>query len=205
MYALSYQRREEPTNHTEALGRRDEFEVCDVDQRELEQQIEGLHQESFSWALGCCGHDRFLAEDVLQHVYVKVLSGRARFEERSSFKTWLFAVIRVTAHEHRRKSSRRLRLLDGWFQRDRNTSVTAEQDSILSARQEHERVRQALEQLSERQREVLELVFYHEMTIEEASEVLEMKLGTARTHYARGKKMMLRHLESDPAFEWGPA
>ena len=179
-----------------------------MEQAEIEQQIEGLHQESFSWALGCCGHDRFLAEDVLQHVYVKVLSKGARFEARSSFKTWLFAVIRVTAHEHRRKSSRRLRLLDGWFQRDSHTASAAQaagQDDILSERQEHERVRQALEQLSERQREILELVFYHEMTIEEASEVLGMKLGTARTHYARGKKMMLKHLESDPAFEWGPA
>jgi len=174
---------------------------------ELEIEIEALHQESFSWALGCCGYDRFFAEDVLQHVYVKVLSGRASFEGRSSFKTWLFAVIRVTAHEHRRKSSRRLRLLDGWFQREdaQRGSVRADQVELLSAREEHAQVREALERLSDRQREILELVFYHDMTIEEASEVLGMKLGTARTHYARGKKMMLKHLEGDPSFEWGPA
>jgi len=39
---------------------------------------------------------------VLQDVYAKVLSGRAVLREQSTFKTWLFGVIRLTAMEHRR-------------------------------------------------------------------------------------------------------
>src|SRR5438132_14169312 len=64
--------------------------------------LEGLHAESFGWALCCCRRRREDAENVLQVVYLKVLSGKAVFDGRSSFKTWLFAVIRKTAANERR-------------------------------------------------------------------------------------------------------
>ncbi|HEX6836121.1 MAG TPA: sigma factor, partial [Polyangia bacterium] len=60
-------------------------------------ELAELHPASFAWALTCCGFDRQEAEDVLQTAYLKILDGRARFDGRSTFKTWLFAVVRHTA------------------------------------------------------------------------------------------------------------
>ncbi len=52
----------------------------------------------------------------------------------------------------------------------------------------------ALGALAARQREVLDLVFFHDMTIEEAARVMGVGLGTARVHYHRGKRRLAEKL-----------
>jgi RNA polymerase sigma factor (sigma-70 family) len=164
-----------------------------MDRGELEQQLETLHAASFAWAFGCCDRNRDDAEDVLQSVYVKVLERKARFDGRSAFKTWLFAVIRKTAAAHRRAV---------WFGRLRLVSqaleAVDESESVERRLVQSERTAalvRALTLLARRQREVLELVFYHDMTIEQAGNTLGISIGSARVHYERGKKRLSALLE----------
>src|SRR2546427_828474 len=74
---------------------------------DLTAELEQLHAAAFGWALSCCGWDRTAAEDVLQASYLKLLDGRARFEGRSSLRTFLLGVIARTAREARRRSALR--------------------------------------------------------------------------------------------------
>jgi RNA polymerase sigma-70 factor (ECF subfamily) len=152
-----------------------------MDRAELERELERLHAASFGWALGCCGRNHDDAEEVLQTVYVKVLDGKARFDGRSSLKTWLFAVIRRTALAHRR--TRWIRSL-ALLRMPRPEPVEQEHG------EDTKRLIAALRKLARRQREVLELVFYHDMTIEEAGAALQISVGSARVHYTRGKKRL---------------
>src|SRR2546430_16630775 len=73
---------------------------------QLEQELDQLHPAAFGWALACCAGDHVAAEDALQASYLKILDGRARFDGRASFRTWLFSVVRYTAAGQRRRSTR---------------------------------------------------------------------------------------------------
>lgn len=168
---------------------------------ELRDRLEAHHQDSHGWALACCRGDREEAEDVLQASYLKVLSGKARFSERSSFRTWLFGVIRLTAADHRRRHAVRRVFLDRW-NRDPALPPSASADSGdadagLDGERLAARLRQAMDTLPRRQQEVLQLVFYHDQSLSEAAAVMGVSLGSARTHYHRGKEKLRQQLRED--------
>ena len=154
---------------------------------ELERQIAALHPASFAWALACTRWNAAEAEEVLQSAYLSILEGRARFDGRSAFRTWLFAVVRNVAAGARRR--RWLESRAPW----RLLFPGSAPDPVepLLSEERGARVRRALGTLPARQREVLDLVFFHEMTVEEAAEVMGVSTGTARTHYHRGKLRLL--------------
>lgn len=153
----------------------------------LRRDIEQLHDASFAWALACCAFSRDEAEDVLQTVYLKVLDGRARHDGRSSLRTWLFAVIRNTAADRRRQSWIWSLGLDRlWHKR---VPAAPGADGV-----ERAQVRRALAALPARQREVIELVFYHDLTVEEAARVMGVSVGSARVHYDRAKRRLAERL-----------
>jgi RNA polymerase sigma-70 factor, ECF subfamily len=161
---------------------------------ELRAALEAHHSESYGWALSCCVRTSVDAEGVLQTVYLKVLMGKARYDGKASFKTWLFAVIRRTAADERRRQMLRGLLLDR--HRASPTPAAVERPDEVTHRAEIQRlVRKVLTQLPRRQREVLQLVFYHELSLAEAAQVMGISLGTARTHYERGKKQLREQME----------
>lgn len=150
--------------------------------------LEELHARAFAWALACCRRDRPRAEDVLHEAYVRVLDGRARFDQRSAFKTWLFGVIRVVAREQaRRQRARELLLLTWLAPEPRSPEV------VLRSPLER-----ALDTLPARQREIVQLVFGHDLTVEEAAQAMGVGLGSARQHYARAKQRLAELLPREP-------
>jgi RNA polymerase sigma-70 factor (ECF subfamily) len=84
-----------------------------------------------------------------------------------------------------------------WAAGDRTAGEDPSQAIIRS--EESARLADAVGRLSTRQGQVLHLVFYQDMTIEEAAAVMGTSVGTARTHYERGKKRLRRILEPKAA------
>lgn len=170
-----------------------------MDENQLRMQLEQHHSASYGWAMSCCSQVPEMAEDVLQAAYLKILQGRARFHGRAAFKTWLFAVIRLTAaDEIRRHWLRQWRLIGREQAKDVQLPERGErldESARLNAFQ------QALARLPGRQKEVMHLVLYQELSLQEASEVMGVSLGSARTHYDRGKRNLRARLEKSEHFD----
>ncbi len=161
-----------------------------MDETSFREELEGMHAASFGWALWCCGQRREEAEEVLQTTYLKVFGGAARFDGRSSLRTWLFGVIRRTAAEQRRRQWMRGQIFDRWVVSEPAGLGVASPEALVGEAESNRNLLRAVGELSARQRQVLHLVFYQELTVEEAARVMNIPLGTARTHFDRGKRRL---------------
>ena len=154
--------------------------------------LEAIHGQVFGWALSRCDFDRPAAEDLMQQAYVEVLSGRARFDKKSTLKTFLFGVVQNLARARFRRLNTRLRVIDafGAEQDDKFTQDDPPDCGNLK------KVWDAVASLPQRQRDITELVFVRDMTIEDASVVMGVTVGTGRVHYDRAKKSLAEKLAS---------
>ena len=166
----------------------------------LRKELEQLHQQSYGWALTCCYQNSNEAQDVLQTVYLNILVGKAKFKEFSTFKTWLLAVIKKTAVNHHRKRKVR-NLLNIQFQQKKiGRHVEQEIEEKIDRYQLKLYLHNLLNQLPLRQQEVLQMVFYHDLTIKEAATIMSVSIGSARIHYERGKKKLGALLKKSQVF-----
>jgi len=171
-----------------------------MDIAELKAELEKLHSSSFGWALSCCRRDPELAEEVLQTVYLKILEGKAVYRAESSIKTWLFAVIRKTAiSEYRRRLLLFMRFAAN-EEKAEQASAAAGPAANFERSEEQQRFQKALAELPGRQREAMHLVFYEDLSLREAADVMGISIGSARTHYERGKKRLRQSLGQSEMF-----
>lgn len=134
------------------------------------------------------------AEEVTQEVYLEAWRTASRFDStRGSVESWLFtlahrrAVDRVRAAEasHRRDTSYGERHREV----DHDATSEAATDSLEAAR-----VRKALNQLTEVQREALRLAYFGGYTHTEVAELLGLPVGTAKTRIRDGLIRLRDHL-----------
>ena len=159
------------------------------------EKLAEVHDDCYRWALFCAKGQREVALEIIQSVYLKIYEGKAVFDEtrNSAFKSWIFSVIRYTYLDLRRK--------EGRYSNEVNLSLIKESGSNnvekeLNLKERNMLMTSLLSALSEKQSEILRLVFYHDLTIEEASEVMSVQVGTARTHYERGKAKLKKLIET---------
>jgi RNA polymerase sigma-70 factor, ECF subfamily len=124
------------------------------------------------------------AEDLLNEVFVEVWRNAGRFEARSRVSTWILAIARFKALASLRR--RPLEALDD----DAYESVEDAADNPEDAMQKVERsaiLQDCLNQLSVAHRQVVDLVYYHEQSIDEVAEIIGVPQSTVKTRvfYAR--------------------
>ena len=137
--------------------------------------------------------DRGLAEEILQDTFVAAWRGAARFEGRSSVKTWLFGIARRQAHNvlHRRNLT-----LAGDATLDLTPSDEPEPETTALINADRQAVVAAIERLSATHREVLLLAFVHELPYAEMAELLEVPAGTIKSRLSNAKRLLRQILET---------
>ncbi len=125
-----------------------------------------------------------VAEELTNEVFLEAWRNAGTFEGKASASTWLLSI----AH-HRAVSSLRKRRETAWNEEAAAEIADTDDDPEVVAQKADKSVllRRAMDQLSPEHREIIDLVYYHEMSIAEVSEVIGIPENTVKTRmfYAR--------------------
>ena len=161
-----------------------------------DQRFVGLLYDHYSaglYGLACqIVRDDSMARDVIQDSFIKIWKRYREYEpSRAKLFTWIYQIVRNTAIDKRRSIQKRG---DREIQMDVPDVTPMGYDAIIP---EHTDVPEHLQNLEEKYRDVLNLLFYKGMTQQEASDFLNVPLGTVKTRLKIGLREMRKVFSND--------
>ena len=128
-----------------------------------------------------------VAEELVNETFVEVWRSAARFKGRSAPSTWIFAIARNKAVSILRKRADE--------ELDDHTSLAVEDESdnpevTAMKGNKAKLICQCLEKLSPQHREVIDLVYYHEKSINEIATITGLPPGTVKTRVFHARKQL---------------
>lgn len=129
-------------------------------------------------------NDETSAEDMVSEVFIEVWRRADRFERRSQVSTWLLAIARNKALSVlRRRATEELDEEVAEFIEDPSDNP----EVAMQRKQRASVLQDCLTHLPPAHREIVDLVYYHEKTIEEIVEIIDVPANTVKTRmfYAR--------------------
>jgi RNA polymerase sigma-70 factor (ECF subfamily) len=130
--------------------------------------------------------DQSVAEDLISEVFLDVWRQAGRFEGRSAVSTWLLAIARFKALSALRRRP------DEALDEEAAHAIEDPSDDPEVAVAKKDRsvvIRKCLDKLSVEHRQIIDLVYYHEKSVEEVAEIVGIPENTVKTRmfYARKK------------------
>lgn len=137
--------------------------------------------------------DPTLAEDLISEVFLDVWRQAGRFEARSAVSTWLLAIARFKALSALRKKPD-AELSEEMAEAIEDTADTPE--AALQKKDKGAALRECLKALSPEHREVVDLVYYHEKSVEEVAEIVGIPENTVKTRMFYARKRLSELLKA---------
>jgi RNA polymerase sigma-70 factor (ECF subfamily) len=135
--------------------------------------------------------DRGVAEEVFQECMLEAWHSSGRFRGDSRVLTWLLAIAHYQSSNHLRRHRRQESADPSLLERRNGTSPSL---ATVDLRID---LQNAVGELPPAQQAVLELVFFHGLTVEEVAEVLDVAPGTVKSRLFRAKAALKPRLSSE--------
>ena len=135
------------------------------------------------------------AEDLTQEIFLTLWRSKAYNPARGTLSSFLTTMTRSRAIDKLRSRGTSLKLIQRWSQMmisEETSSLTPFESASLSQRSHY--VRNALAQLPEKQRQVLEMAYYEGLSQSEIAAQLGIPLGTIKTWSRQGLLNLRKNL-----------
>lgn len=135
-------------------------------------------------------------EDIMNEIYMQMWTSLPNYDPNRPFHFWLHGLVIRQVQRFRMKSWRRFRI----FERIRVFSREEhywDQPAVTTDGTDPE-ISKAMHKLTDKQRTVIILRFYHDYTLEEIAALLDIPLGTVKSRYHAGLQSLRKHLGNLP-------
>jgi RNA polymerase sigma-70 factor (ECF subfamily) len=134
-----------------------------------------------------------IAEEVTSEVFLEVWRNAGKFEGASAAATWILSIAHHRAVSHLRK-----RREESWNEDAAADLRDAGDDPEVAAQKADKAatLRLCLDKLSAEHKAIVELVYYHELSIREASKVLQIPENTVKTRMFYARKRLSELLKA---------
>jgi RNA polymerase sigma-70 factor (ECF subfamily) len=137
--------------------------------------------------------DESVAEDLISEVFLDVWRQAGRFEGRSAASTWMLAIARFKA-----LSALRRRPDEGLDEEAAEAIEDPADDpgKALEKKDKSASIRKCLQGLSAEHREIIDLVYYHEKSVEEVAQIVGIPENTVKTRMFYARKRLAELLKA---------
>ena len=137
--------------------------------------------------------DATLADDIVSEVFMEVWRSARGFKARSQVTTWLLAIAR-----HKAGSALRRR---GEAQLEDDVAVDLvdpgdDPEVVAHQRDRGRMIRKCLDRLSAPHREVIDLVYYHEKSVDEVAQIVGVSRNTIKSRMMHARSRMAKLLSA---------
>jgi RNA polymerase sigma factor (sigma-70 family) len=137
------------------------------------------------------------AEDAVQTALIKAWAALPRFRAGSPFRPWLLRIVANEAHNRRRSARRRVELqLRATAARPQEDAAPSPEGAAL-VREHREELLRAVEQLAERDRDVITCRYFLELSEEETAAALGVRRGTVKSRTSRALARLRAEMDEE--------
>lgn len=145
--------------------------------------------------------EREQVEDLVQETFVKAFDNLNSYNTNYAFSTWLYRIATNHTIDYLRKKKLQTLSIDEPVETKSGKmemqlpDKSAHTDRDIIQKQRKKMVQQAIEDLPEKYRKVIQLRHMEEKSYQEISEVLDKPLGTVKAHIFRAREMLYKALK----------
>jgi RNA polymerase sigma-70 factor (ECF subfamily) len=165
--------------------------IADGDRLAMQVLFARHHVRVYRFILRLVRNDA-TAEDLVSEVFLDVWRQAGKFEGRSAASTWMLSIARFKALSALRRRGEQ-ELDDAMAENivddadDPQTSLEKKDTGAV--------LRQAIDALSAEHREIVDLVYYHEKSVEEVAQIVGIPEATVKTRMFYARKKLGEHLK----------
>lgn len=169
------------------------------------EELVRRHQASVRGFLRAVCYDRQAVDDLAQETFLRALKHVARFDPNYPMRGWLFTIARRLSINHGDKARRR-RPEPGVELNQLRDKASDAPETRLESNEQHalnrDMIQQAMTQLTEPQRTTIAMHYQQALPLDVIAGLLEMPVGTVKSHLYRGRKRMREILEPQAERIW---